>query len=214
VQNDAILVKKDSTITSLQELKGKKLGIVAGSVQWKVLAREILAKNNLVADKDVTLVELALGVQAQALSAGQVDAILTVEPVPSIVKAKGIGKELVDHAAARFVANPFYSGVGVIRADFAKENPTTTKKLLAVVEKAINEINSNPDAARQYLKGHTSLDESMITTVPISRFKMYSNLSPEDKNAMKQFYDIFTKYKVVDGAIDFQKLLYAPPTNK
>ncbi len=66
VSNDSILVKNDSKINSLQDLKSKKLGIMPG-IQWRTIATHILAQNNLVADKDVTLVELAAGLQFHIL---------------------------------------------------------------------------------------------------------------------------------------------------
>ena len=213
IQNDAILVKNDSSIKSFQDLKGKKLGIVAGSIQWRTIARDILAKNNLEADKDVTLVELALGLQAQALGSGQVDALLGIEPIPTIVKSKGIGKEIVDHLTTKFIADPFYAGAGIVRVDFAKQNPNTTKKVLDILHRAINEINQNPDSARQYLKGYTALDDTAISQVPISRFKFYSDFTQDEINAVQKFYDIFSNFKVVDGKMDFQKLLYSPTEN-
>jgi NitT/TauT family transport system substrate-binding protein len=213
IQNDAILVKNDSSIKSFQDLKGKKLGIVAGSIQWRTIARDILAKNNLEADKDVILVELALGLQAQALATGQVDALLGIEPIPTIVKSKGIGKEIVDHLTTKFIADPFYAGAGIVRVDFAKQNPNTTKKVLDILHRAINEINQNPDSARQYLKGYTALDETAIAQVPISRFKFYSDFTQDEISAVQKFYDIFSNFKVVDGKMDFQKLLYSPNEN-
>mgnify|MGYP001557791302 CR=1 FL=1 len=88
-----------------------------------------------------------------------------------------------------------------------------TKKVLEVFQRAIKEINENPDAARQYLKGNTPLDDSAIAQVPISRFRMYNALTPNDINAVQKFYDIFSSFKVVDGKMDFQKLLYSPITN-
>lgn len=213
IQNDAILVKNDSPIKTWQDLKGKKLGIVAGSIQWRTIARHVLAQNGLEADKDVTLVELALGLQAQALATGQVDALLGIEPIPTIVKVKSIGKEIVDHVTTKYIANPFYAGAGIVRVDFAKQNPNTTKKVLDILHRSINEINQNPDSARQYLKGYTALDEVAIAQVPISRFKFYSDFTQDDISAVQKFYDIFSNFKVVDGKMDFQKLLYSTIVN-
>lgn len=213
VQNDAILVKTNSAIKTIADLKGKKLGIVAGSIQWRTIARAILAKNNLVADQDMTLVELPLGLQAQALEAGQIDALFGIEPIPTIVKAKGIGREIVDHATTKQIADPFYAGAGIIRADFAKQNPHTTKKVLEVMKRAIDEVNLHPDDARQYLKGYTPLDESSLAHVPISRFKFYTDFTPHDMDAVQTFYDIFSEFKVVDKKIDFQTLIYSASTN-
>src|SRR3989344_2132351 len=210
IQNDAILVKNDSSIKSIQDLKGKKLSVPAGTIQWQTIAREILAQKNLKYGEDVNIVEVAYGLQAQALASGDVDAIITVEPVPTIVKAKNWGKELVSFAAAKYISTPFYAGAGVIREDFARKNPETTKKILDVIAKATDEINANPNAARQYLKGHTQLDDTTIASVPILHFKMYNNFTQTDTDAVQKFYDIFTKHNVVSGKIDFTKLLYSP----
>lgn len=208
VQNDAILVANNSQIKNIRDLKGKKLGLVAGSTQWRIFTTEILSQNGLVAGQDVQLIELALGIQPQALSAGQVDAILTVEPVPTLVKSASIGAELEGFAAARFISNPFYSGVGVIRADFAKQEPEAAQKILAVFSRAIDEINLDPDSARQYLKTYTPLDDSTIKVVPISVFKMNSKLDSADFSAIRHVLSLFHKYKAVDTEIDLDKLLY------
>lgn len=201
-------------MTSIKDLKGKKLSIPAGTIQWQTIAREILSQENLGYDTDVKIVEVAYGLQAQALASGDVDAILTIEPVPTIVKAKGIGKELVSFAAAKYISEPFYAGAGVIRIDFANKNPETAKKILDVIAKATDEINQNPDAARQYLgKGHTQLDDTTITNVPILHFKMYNNFAQTDIDAIQKFYDIFTKFNVVSGKMDFKSLIYSPSAN-
>jgi NitT/TauT family transport system substrate-binding protein len=210
VQYDAILVKKDSDIKTIQDLKGKKLGIMAGTIQWQTIAREILDQNNLVYDKDVKIVEIALGLQAQALATGDIDASLIVEPVPTVVKAKGIGQELVPFVAAKYISNPFYAGAGIIRVDFAKENPNTTKKLINAINKAIKDIRENPDENRQYLKGYTQLDDTTIANAPIVLFKMYNEFDDKDINETQKFYDIFTKWGVVDGKMDFKQLIYSP----
>ena len=211
IQNDAILVKSNSTIQGIEELKGKKMGILPG-IQWRTIAQHILAQNNLATDKDVTLVELAVGLQGPALASGDIDALLGVEPTPTIIKAKGIGKEFITMVTAKYVANPFYGGAGAVRAEFAAQNPNTTKKVLSIFQRAINEINENPNVARQYLKGNTPLDDSAIAQVPISRFKMYNDLTQNDINAIQKFYDIFSTYKVIDGKMDFKNLIYSPNT--
>src|SRR3989344_2370624 len=207
VSNDSILVKNGSAIKSISELKGKKLGILPG-IQWRTIAQHILAQNNLVADKDIVLVELAPGLQAQALGTGQIDALLGVEPVPTIVKANNIGKEIVAIPTVQYVSNPFYGGAGVVGLPFAKQNPNTTSQVLEVFNRAIKEINQNPDGARQYLKNYTPLTDNLIAQVPISLFKMYGNFTSSDTSAVQKFYDIFSNFKVVDGKMDFQKLLY------
>lgn len=210
VQNDAIVVKKDSSLKTIQDLKGKKLGIMAGTIQWQTIVREILDKNNLVYDKDVKIVEIALGLQAQALAASDIDASLIIEPVPTVVKAKGIGQELVPYAAAKYIASPFYAGAGIIRTNFVKENPNTAKKVMNAITRAMKDIRENPDADRQYLKGYTQLDDNTIANAPILLFKMYNEFDEKDITETQKFYDIFTKWGVVNGKMDFKQLIYYP----
>ncbi|HIH47711.1 TPA: ABC transporter substrate-binding protein, partial [Candidatus Woesearchaeota archaeon] len=39
--NENLLVPLDSTINSIEDLKGKKLGILGGTIQWRTITREL-----------------------------------------------------------------------------------------------------------------------------------------------------------------------------
>src|SRR3989338_3202638 len=70
--NDELLTRKDdSSIKTITDLKGKSLGILPG-IQFKTVAKHVLAQNGLEAEKDITIVELAVPLQLQALASGQV----------------------------------------------------------------------------------------------------------------------------------------------
>ncbi|TAK57420.1 transporter substrate-binding domain-containing protein, partial [Patescibacteria group bacterium] len=106
-EGDSILVKKDSTITSVGQLRGKKVGVLPG-IQWRTIAQHVFSENGLSVPADITLVELAIPLQAQALASGQVDALLAIEPVITVVRSNGIGKDIMTSTANRFIADPFY----------------------------------------------------------------------------------------------------------
>lgn len=103
LKNEALVVKIDSSITSFADLKGKKLGILPG-IQWQTIARHILGKNGLESGKDVTVVDLAIPLQVPALASGQIDALLAIEPSPTIAVAKGIGKIVEQSPAVKYIA--------------------------------------------------------------------------------------------------------------
>lgn len=69
-----LLVKKESPIKSIGDLKGKKVGTYAGSTQLLYL-RLFLRKYDLDPNKDLRIVQVASNLQVQALDAGQVDAL-------------------------------------------------------------------------------------------------------------------------------------------
>ncbi|MCX6803797.1 MAG: ABC transporter substrate-binding protein [Candidatus Diapherotrites archaeon] len=206
--NEALLVPMNSTITKISDLKGKKLGILAGTIQWRTIARDMLNEAGLVADKDVTLAELAPAVQAQALATGQVDALLALEPIIAIVKQKNIGKEIEHAPMEHIIANPFYPGSGIISTSFAEKNPTTAKKFIEVVNKATKEIEANPIESRKHLKNWTVLTDEIIDIAYIPTIKTCNEITAQDIEALQKFYDIFTEFGVVEGKLSAEAIMY------
>jgi len=206
--SENIIVPKDSSLKSIADLKGKKLGILAGTIQWRTIARELLSQNGLDMDKDLTIVELALPLQVQALSSEQIDALLALEPISTTAVEKSGAKILVKSPVKQYIADPAWLGAGVINVEFSQNHPQTAQKALAVLDRAIDEVNQNPEASRQYLKNYTSLTDDLIAKVPPVDFKTCNSLNQQDKDAIKKFFGIFTKYKVIDGEINPDNLLY------
>lgn len=207
--NEALIVKKGSSIMTIQDLQGKKVAILP-SIQWRTITRHIFAKNDLSVDSDVTLVELGPGMWIQALTSGQVDAVMALEPVVTTANLQGISREIEHGIVEKYVADPMYAGAGVLRVDFARANPETTAKVLRVFAQATEEINRNPEAAKKYLVGYTPLDAELASKMPPIVIKMYPDLTEEDITALQQFYDIFSEYKVIDSRVNASTLIYRP----
>lgn len=88
----ALVVHKDSRITRLGDLKGKRIGYVPGTMHH-VLLLETLAKAGLTV-KDVTLVRVDFFDMVAALSRKKIDAFLSGEPYPTMAQIQGVGKIL------------------------------------------------------------------------------------------------------------------------
>jgi NitT/TauT family transport system substrate-binding protein len=205
---DVLIIGKASNLSSISDLRGKTLGILPG-IQFRTIAREILAKNNVSYD-EVNIVEIATSLQVQALASKQVDAVLGLEPVRTIAISKGIGKDLVKSPIVEYIADPWFGGAGLIRGDFAKENPETTKKVISAIGKAVDDINANPNETRKYLIGYTSLDENLSKIVSIPTYTNYEDFTNKDMDALQKFIDIFTQYKVIDGKVNVRDMIYRP----
>ena len=206
--NDMLIVGINSTLTSIEDLKGKKVGILP-SIQWRTIATHIFAQHGLSTETDLLLVELAGSLQVQALASGQVDALLTIEPMGTIGEMKGISRELVHAPVEEFLADPFYGGAGVLRTEFAEQNPETTKKILSVFAQAIDEINANPEEARVYLTKYTPLSEDIANELPFVEFKMYNDFTEEDITALQTFFDIFWEYEVITKQVNVRDIVYS-----
>jgi NitT/TauT family transport system substrate-binding protein len=207
--DNALLVRDDSTLRTVAELRGKKLGILPG-IQFRTVAKHILATEGLDSEKDVTLVELAVPLHLQALQSNQVDAVLTLEPVRTIGLNQKLVKDLVVSPMTTYIANPWYGGGGMMNTAFAEKNPNTTQKVLAVFDRAIDEINEHPDAARQYLVNYTPLSAELAAQVPLPIWKMYNDFTDSDITALQTFFDIFEQYKVINQRVDANTLIYHP----
>jgi len=205
---DFLLLPIDSNITKISELKGKKLGILGGSIQWRVLATELLAQNGLVIDKNVTLIELAAATQVPTLKAKQIDALLTLEPMKTIAIKSGAGKVFENGPMEKILSNPFWPGGGVVSVKFAKENPNTTRKVLEVLDKAIMEVESDFNGSKKYLKGYTPLDDSTTQGLTMPVLKTCNNMTAGDVESLQKFFDLFEKYNIVDGRMDANAFLY------
>lgn len=204
----SFVVLARSTLEHIADLKGKKLGILAGTIQWRTIAREILEKNGLDMDTDLTIIELAPPVQAQALSSGQVDALLALEPIPTIAVNKMAARVWIADPTVKYISDPSWLGAGIVNVQFAQQNPNLTRVVIAIIEKATEEVATNPDAYRQYLKGYTPLTDDVIAKVPIPSVKMCGQLTVQDKDSIQKFFDIFTKHGVVDGKMSVDNVLF------
>jgi NitT/TauT family transport system substrate-binding protein len=131
--NDGLIVKPDSDIKSFADLKGKKLGHVPG-IQWRTISRYMVRAAGLDPDKDVTLLDLAVGMQVPAVVGGSVDATLSLEPVGSVAVASGQAKRAMTNPVAQVIADPFYSGVSLLTVKFLKERPQGARKVIEVID--------------------------------------------------------------------------------
>ena len=135
-----IVASKQSGITRLEQLKGKRVGVARGGAQELLLYAE-LAKVNLTwsdkGDKDVQTLFLAFADLNQALQAGQIDAMSQSEPQSTQAISRGYGVEIV---------KPYDTPLGEpIRALLM------TEKLYQNHDVALRALECFVDATRQFL---------------------------------------------------------------
>ena len=143
----AILVPKDSTITSVAQLKGKKIAFPGeGSQQYPLLIKA-LADAKLTLD-DVHLFKTDGSQVATLLANKSVDAGITWDPHVSRALADGVGRVLANSAQIMPIKNGHYVGDGTyVRDDFMKAHPDIVQDLITVQVKAIDLILKDPDKA-------------------------------------------------------------------
>ncbi|MEC3917764.1 taurine ABC transporter substrate-binding protein [Nocardia sp. CDC160] len=135
------LVVKDSAITSVTGLRGKKIGVPFASTSHYSLLAALTAAG---IERDVTLVNLQPDAIAAAWKGGDIDAAFIWEPTLSeLVKNGHVVTTAADTAKA---GKPTYDLEGA-RSEFVSANPKFLEVWTAAQNWAVNQINTAPDAA-------------------------------------------------------------------
>ena len=137
----AVVVGKNSTISSIKGLKDKKVGILPGSTQEVVILDRLKQEGMTV--KDIQSVRLAFSEMHSALERGDIDAYVGAEPGPSISIERGIGKVL------EFPYSTPTGSLNMIQgthADTIKNNPALVKQFVTMHRKSTEFVVSNRPA--------------------------------------------------------------------
>jgi len=138
---DGLLVRADSGIARLEDLRGRKIATIRGSI-LDVPLRAALANAGLDPEKDVTLVYFSkLGDMISALKTGQVDASSNTEPFMTEAVEAGWGQILL-YYTAYWPDHPCC--VVFCRDDYAQAHPDAVEKALRVHVRAVDWANAHP----------------------------------------------------------------------
>lgn len=194
--NDGLIVANGSDIKSFADLRGKTLGHLPG-IQWRTISRHMVRKAGLDPDKDVRLVELAVGLQVQAVISGSADATLSLEPVGSIALALGEAKRAMTNPVAGVIADPFYSGVSLLTTKFLRERPGVAKRVVEVLDEATALCEKDYAKYRAILPRYTAVKPEQTEIVAQPYLRAWRDLNATDLSSYQALVDIF----VAEGAI-------------
>jgi NitT/TauT family transport system substrate-binding protein len=128
-----MLVPKDSKLTSLAQLKGKKVGFPAPGFNFGSMAADILMAPYHMSSKDFTTVVEPFSNAQQALATHQVDAIFTTEPFITVSEAAAGDRVLQDMLSGPLAGFP--TSCWGTTASFVQQNPKT----VAAFQRAMTE---------------------------------------------------------------------------
>jgi ABC-type nitrate/sulfonate/bicarbonate transport system substrate-binding protein len=141
---ERILVRQESDLRSLDDLKGKKVAILGrGTIPDLILGA--LQKKSKIRKEDLELVLLPPPSQPAALAQGQVDAIFATPPSDTVAERQygartlANGTELVPFLGLTTMA---------VRRDFAESHPEATKRLFKACIRFARWIQDNEALAR------------------------------------------------------------------
>lgn len=155
-----LLVRKDSPLQSLQDLKGKRIGITAAGSLTDMTLRHFLVENGIDPVRDVTIIAAGSGAtMLAAIEHGRVDAGLVNQPSKA---------EVEDRMRVLYDPNTQeYAGiVMVMRGDFIERNPELVRRFIAALYEARQAIDADPSLAHSALvKTFPETDPAILKAV-------------------------------------------------
>ena len=201
----ALVTRKDSSITKVSELKGKRVAVTRGTDPHIFLVRALL--DNGLSEKDITPVLLQHPDGKTALIRGDVDAWAGLDPM--------MAQAEVEDGAKLFFRKPEANTWGIlnVREEFLKDHPDLVRRVLGVYEAARKHSLANyadvkrvfiaatklPDAVvDKQLKERTELTHSRIGA-PQKELILAAGIALQQAGVIKADVDV---KKTVDDLID------------
>ena len=202
--SDYLLVAHNSTIQSLSQLANKKVGAYPGSAQQAILR---LILQEFVPPDQITTVELPPSTQLQALSSGQVDALLTYDELAIRALDQNIAKVLEKNPIGKHVVDPCYGFPYVLSSDFVSQHPTDARAVREAMYRAVDFIRMNESQSREIMSQWVGTEPHIA-----SKVRLWDQTKAEDIdiNAMQKLADIFYRTGITSKQVNIEPLIWTP----
>ncbi|HZW96844.1 MAG TPA: aliphatic sulfonate ABC transporter substrate-binding protein [Candidatus Eremiobacteraceae bacterium] len=190
----ALVVRKDSPITKVEDLKGKKVAVTPGTDPHIFLLRALHEAG--LTEKDIQMVVLQHPDGRIALEKGDVDAWAGLDPMMAQIE--------LQTGARLFYRNVNFNSYGVldVREEFAKQYPAYVGRVLAAYEKARLWSIQNPEQFRKLFSAAAKLDDQVVAKV-LDRTDLSSPvIGDEQKQVITAAGDVLKQNNVISSSTD------------
>jgi NitT/TauT family transport system substrate-binding protein len=158
--NQSILVKDSSPIKGAKDLVGKTVGVNTLGNLNELEVKSWLSGEGVDPSK-VKIVELGTPLTVPPLVQGRVAAVTANEPAITIAEAKGGVRVIADKPFSAFGTEPFLAG-WMSTGKWLDGHPRTAKAFNDAMQKSIDWIAANKDAANAILTEHTGIPAAVV----------------------------------------------------
>lgn len=196
-----IVVAPGSSIQKIEDLKGKKVAYLSGTVRHSTFAKALKAAGLSLADVE----SLNLGIESSgpALVRGDVDAI---------VESTGPVQTLVEKGAARLIFDAGVSGspewavphLLSVNGDFARKYPEIVTRLLAVDIATARWADANPDETIAiFVKETGNSDNAVRATYPDGKFFQDPQITEEAVRSLQGEETFMADSELLKGKVNY-----------
>lgn len=154
---NAVMVPKDSEVTSLADLKGGTVSVPFGSAAHGMMLKA-LSDAGLDPETDVNLISQAPEVGGSSLRTGQIDAHANFVPFGELFPFRGFAKKIFDGAQTGV---PTLHGI-TVRSDFAEEHPEIVVAYLKAVLEANQMFREDPEGISAQIQEWSGIEKEVV----------------------------------------------------
>lgn len=181
-----VLTNKGTEITSIADLKGKKVYATGQGSNPEYVINYILEKNNINKDTDLTIEYKAEGTELVTVWAKEPNAIIiSPQPVATSIKMKYEGSELAlnltDEWAKIDSESALMQGCVIVRNEYLEANPEAVENFLKDYKESIEKAKSDADTTSALCEKYGIVAKAAVAKAAMN----YVGLCYIDGNEMK-----------------------------
>jgi NitT/TauT family transport system substrate-binding protein len=199
-----LLVSKNSNLTSLSQLKGKKVGFPAPGFNFGSMAADILMAPYHLSSRDFTTVVLPFPATQQALAKHEVDAIFTTEPFITVSEAAAGDRVLQDMLSGPLEGFP--TSCWGTTASFVQKNPKTVAAFQRAMTQASQVAATNTAYVRSELpKFIPTMKSAIANVITLPTYNTTLTLA-----RMQRVADVMIRLGQLPKNFDVKSMYYPP----
>jgi len=211
------LFGSDTTCNSWEDLKGKRVSLMAKGNTPDVLFRFLAKANGLDPENDFDLdysfpghIELANAIASELSPLGVIS-----EPMVSLVEQKNhkvkplmdLNKEWEKHFGDSI---PLAQTALLVKKEFLTTHPQLVEEYLKILEESIDWVNKNPSEAAALIKKHDVLPDSALAVASIPRSNLKFGSVLQEKSGIQEYLKVFYTFNplIIGGKMPDEEFYY------
>jgi sulfonate transport system substrate-binding protein len=197
----AILVPKNSSIHTLKDLKGKKIGFAKGSSSHYLLIKAL--ENAGIDYKDITPAYLQPADGRVAFEKGNIDAWVVWDPFTASAEVNSGARELVNGQGLTTDRDYFLAN-----ESFAKKNKQAIHQIMQEVKNSSQWANEHHEKLVSMLSPLLKIDEQSLKLAVNRRVYGVDELTPQIIKEQQAIADQFFKLGIIPKKVDVKDVIF------
>lgn len=209
------LFGSDSTILSWNDLRDKRVYLMARGMTPDILFRNLLNENGIRPDKDIILdygfpTHTSL---ANAVAAGKAQLGVISEPLVSLVMSKNRNIHPIfdlNHEWKRFKGISMAQTAFLVKNSLIKDNPGLVEQVITAYESSTRRVNADPHLAAELIVKYGILPDKALAAESVPRSNLKFVRAKEIKGEINTYFKVFFDMDpdIIGGRLPDENFIY------